>query len=149
MKELISDIYSLEMRKLFINPTDNTYIQFFRYLFVGGTAFLVDAGCLFLLEKLGLNYLLAAMFAFVVGLVVNFILSKLLVFKGNETISSNKVEFLVYAIIGVIGLGLTELILYLFTEKLLVYFMVSKVIAAMVVLIWNFVARKVTLYNKK
>lgn len=148
MEELWKDIISFDMKKLFIEPTNNTLIQLFRYLFVGGTAFVVDAGCLFLLERMGLNYLLAAVFAFIAGLTVNFILSKALVFKGNESGSSNEVEFLVYAVIGVIGLGLTELIMYLFTERLSVYFMLSKVVAAVIVLIWNFVARKVTLYRK-
>jgi putative flippase GtrA len=82
------------------------------------------------------------------GLAVNFLLSKALVFKGSESGNSNEVEFLLYAVIGVIGLGLTEMIMYLFTEKLSLYFMVSKVIAAVVVLIWNFAARKITLYRK-
>lgn len=148
MEELWKDIISFDMKKLFIEPTNNTLIQLFRYLFVGGTAFVVDAGCLFLLERMGLNYLLAAVFAFIAGLTVNFILSKALVFKGNESGSSNEVEFFVYAVIGVIGLGLTELIMYLFTERLSVYFMLSKVVAAVIVLIWNFMARKVTLYRK-
>lgn len=147
MEELLKDIGRFDLQKLFIEPTDNTLIQLFRYLFVGGTAFVVDAGCLFLLEMIGLNYLIAAIFAFIGGLIVNFILSKMLVFKGSETNSSSGVEFLVYAVIGVIGLGLTELILYLFTEKLSFYFMVSKIIAAVIVLIWNFVARKVILYK--
>lgn len=148
MKELFKNITSFNLHKLFIEPTNNTFIQLFRYLFVGGTAFVGDAGCLFLLELLGLNYLIAAVFAFIAGLVINFILSKALVFKGNESGSSNGVEFFVYAVIGVIGLGLTEIIMYLFTEKLSIYFMISKIIAAIIVLIWNFVARKVTLYRK-
>ncbi len=79
---------------------------------------------------------------------MNFMLSKALVFRGSDSGNSNEVEFLVYAVIGVIGLGLTEIIMYLFTEKLSVYFMISKVIAAVVVLIWNFAARKITLYRK-
>lgn len=147
MEELLKDIERFDLQKLFIVPTNNTLIQLFRYLFVGGTAFVVDAGCLFLLEMMGLNYLVAAVFAFISGLIVNFILSKMLVFKGAESGSSNGVEFLVFAIIGVIGLGLTEIIMYLCTEKLSFYFMLSKIIAAIIVLIWNFVARKLILYR--
>lgn len=148
MEELWKDIIAFDISKLFIEPTKNTFIQLFRYLFVGGTAFAVDAGCLFLLELTGIYYLLAAVFAFTAGLAVNFLLSKALVFKGSESGNSNEVEFLLYAVIGVIGLGLTEMIMYLFTEKLSLYFMVSKVIAAVAVLIWNFAARKITLYRK-
>lgn len=108
---------------------------------------MADAGSLFLLEKAGMSYLAGAAFAFIIGLLVNFILSKCLVFKGSETNSSTGTEFMVFLITGIIGLALTELLMYLFTEQLSCYFMVSKVIAAALVLIWNFAARKVILYR--
>ena len=60
MKELLQLIAKFDIKNLFKTPTDNTFIQFFRYLFVGGIAFLVDAGSLFLLELAGLHYLMAA-----------------------------------------------------------------------------------------
>ena len=34
---------------LFVTPTNRTLLQLFRYVFVGGVAFLADAGALFLL----------------------------------------------------------------------------------------------------
>ena len=57
-------------------------------------------------------------------------------------------EFAVYAIIGVMGLGLTELLMYLFTDKLAVHYIISKIIVAAIVLVWNFFARKLILYKK-
>lgn len=147
MKELFTYIMNREFQKLFVDATHNIWIQLFRYGFVGGIAFVADAGCLFLLELTGMSYLLAAAFAFGVGLLVNFALSKALVFKGSATKSSTGTEFVVFLITGVIGLGLTEVLMYVFTERLSFYFMVSKVIAAAIVLIWNFVARKVILYR--
>ena len=74
-------------------------------------------------------------------------LLKLLVFENSSV--NGKIEFLVYGIIGVIGLGFTEIIMYVLTEIAGLYFMVSKVIATIIVLVWNFVARKITLYRKK
>lgn len=38
--------------------------------------------------------------------------------------------------------------MYVLTEIAGLYFMVSKVIATIIVLVWNFVARKITLYKK-
>lgn len=148
MSEFLTYIFKPDMKKLFMDPTDNAVIQFFRYIFVGGIAFLADEGSLFLIELMGVHYLIAAVFAFVLGLAVNFIMSKLLVFNGSKSNRSNETEFIVYAVIGGIGLGITEVILFIFTEKLNLYFMVSKIIAAAIVLVWNFMARKTILYSE-
>jgi len=51
-------------------------------------------------------------------------------------------EFLSYALIGVIGLGFDTLFVWLFTDILLFYYMLSKIIATILVFIWNFTARK-------
>lgn len=147
MKELFDYIFKLDLKSLFITKTNNTFIQFFRYIFVGGVAFLADGGSLFLITTIGVNYLISVIFAFVIGLAVNYGLSKLLVFENSSV--NGKIEFLVYGIIGVIGLGFTEIIMYVLTDIAGLYFMVSKVIATIIVLVWNFVARKITLYRKK
>lgn len=147
MKELFDYIFKLDFKSLFITKSSNTFIQFFRYIFVGGVAFLADGGSLFLITTIGVNYLISVIFAFVIGLAVNYGLSKLLVFENSSV--NGKIEFLVYGIIGVIDLGFTEIIMYVLTEIAGLYFMVSKVIATIIVLVWNFVARKITLYRKK
>ena len=147
MKDLFDYIFKLDFNSLFIPKSSNTFIQFFRYIFVGGVAFLADGGSLFLITTIGVNYLISVIFAFVIGLAVNYGLSKLLVFENSSV--NGKIEFLVYGIIGVIGLGFTEIIMYVLTEIAGLYFMVSKVIATIIVLVWNFVARKITLYRKK
>ena len=108
---------------------------------------MADGGSLFLITTIGVNYLISVIFAFVIGLAVNYGLSKLLVFEKSSV--NGKIEFLVYGIIGVIGLGFTEIIMYVLTEIAGLYFMVSKVIATIIVLVWNFVARKIILYRKK
>lgn len=145
MKEFLDYIKKLDLKSLFITPTSNALIQFFRYIFVGGVAFLADGCSLFLIEAIGVNYLIAAIFAFIIGLVCNFLLSKLMVFQKSD--KDGKVEFAVYGVIGVIGLGITEIIMYVLTEIAGIYFMLSKVVAAAIVLIWNFVARKLVLYR--
>ena len=133
-----------KLRLLFTGESDNTIIQFIRYIFVGGAAFVADAGSLWLISLVA-HYLVAAAAAFIIGLVVNFTLSKLFVFTDNT--HNKAAEFITYGIIGVIGLGLTELLMYLFTEKLGLFFMLSKIITAVIVLVWNFAARKIILYR--
>lgn len=129
-----------KLYNLFLAPTDSGALQFLRYLFVGGSAFIADSGALWLLERVGLHYLFAGVPAFIIGLTVNYIMSKWLVFK-NDSISP-AVEFLIYGVIGVIGLGLTELIMHLLTEYAHLYFMISKVIAAAAVTLWNYFGKK-------
>lgn len=135
------------MQTLFVTPTRSTPVQLFRYAFVGGIAFLADAGTLFLLETAGLHYLFAAALAFLVGLTVNFLLSKRFVFSEDARRVGRAGEFVAYGLIGLAGLGLTELIMYLMTGVLGVYFMLSKIVSAAIVLLWNFAARKLFLYR--
>ena len=149
MKELFALIKHFDLKNLFLSPTTNGVVQFFRYIFVGGVATIVDWGILVLLtECLTMQPLVAAVFAFVAGLITNFILSKLFVFKANVTKVTPAWEFLTYAFSGVIGLGLTEIIMFCCTAWLNWYYMLAKVIATGVVLIWNYLSRKILLYRR-
>lgn len=148
MKEFFDLLKRFDLKGLFLTPTKNGVLQFFRYLFVGGIATVVDWGVLFALtEFLELYHLISAIFAFAAGLGTNFLLSKLVVFSANEARTNPVMEFLGYALIGVIGLGITELIMYLFTDRLSLYYMLSKAIATALVLVWNYLARKLLLYK--
>lgn len=149
MKEFFELLKKFNLKGIFFNPTTNGFIQFFRYAFVGGIATVVDWGILFLLtEFMHFHHLLSAVFSFAAGLVANFVLSKLLVFNSTEAKVNKALEFAGYAIIGVIGLGITELIMFVMTSKLHMHYMISKIIATVVVLIWNYLARKYIIYKK-
>jgi len=128
--------------KIFIKDTDNTLLQLFRYFWVGGVAAVVNIGMLFVFtEVCHFNYLISNILSFTLGLIVNYILSKKFVFSDDVKLSPVK-EFIIYAIIGVIGLGLDTLFLWIFTEKIGIYYMISKIISTALVFIWNFGARK-------
>jgi putative flippase GtrA len=148
MKEFFALLKDFDLKGIFLTPTKNGFLQFFRYLFVGGIATVVDWGVLMgLTELLQLHHLVSAIFAFVAGLGTNFLLSKLLVFRASEAKTNSLLEFLGYALIGVIGLVMTELIMFLFTDGLSLHYMLSKAIATAVVLVWNYLARKLLLYK--
>ncbi|MBR2187884.1 MAG: GtrA family protein [Eubacterium sp.] len=147
MKELFEYLRTFDLKALFITPTTNGVLQFFRYLFVGGAATVVDWAVLFLLTQGGLYYMVSTVIAFLAGLITNFVLSKLLVFKASEARVGTAAEFASYGLIGVIGLGFTMGIMYLLTEKLHVFYMLSKAAATMLVLVWNYLARKLLLYK--
>lgn len=147
MKE--NDFYLRKIQSAFSGKTNNTFLQLFRYTFVGGFAFLVDFSILFVLtEYFHIHYLLSAAISFIFGLVINYFLSVKWVFN-NRVINNRLLEFLFFALIGLIGLGLNELFLWFFTDFLLIYYLLSKIITTFIVYFWNFFARKIMLFNKQ
>ncbi len=134
-------------KKLLKDPADKTRIQLFRYIFVGGAAFIVDFTSLFILtDFFGIYYLISAAIAFILGLFVNYFLSVKWVFNKRK-IENRTFEFGIFAVIGIIGLGLNEVIIWFFTEDLQIYYLLSKIIAAVIILFWNFFARKLALFR--
>lgn len=147
MKEFFDLIFHFKLKKLFFEPSSNAVIQFFRYAFVGGIATIVDWSAQYVITILGLHYLISAVFAFLAGLTVNFFLSKLFVFNSQKARMGVITEFISYAVIGVIGLGITIGLMYLLTDIAGIYFMLSKVITTLIVLFWNYIARKIFIYK--
>ncbi len=128
--------------KIVLEKTENIKLQFFRYLFVGGFAAIVNIGSLFIFKEwLNIHYLIANVIGFIFGLITNYILSKWLVFSKENNLNL-VLEFITYAIIGVLGLGFDTLFMWLFTSILGLYYMLSKIISTGLVFIWNFFARK-------
>ncbi len=133
--------------QLLLQRTDNTLVQLFRYTIVGGLAFVVDFSTLYLLtEYAGLHYLVSATVGFLIGLVVNYLISVKWIFRQRR-FAQRSVEFTIYGWIGVIGIGLNLAIMWLLTEQMGLHYLGSKVVSAMVVFLWNFFARKRALFT--
>ena len=134
-------------KRLFYGTTDRLLVQFVRYFFVGSFAFVVDFGLLYILtEYAGLHYLLSATLSFISGLLVNYIISCIWVFS-NSKYKSRLVEFLFFAAIGVVGLLLNDTLIWLFTDSIGTHYMFSKIVAAAIVYLWNFFARKYLVFK--
>jgi putative flippase GtrA len=130
--------------------------EFFRYLLVGGTAFIIDLLILYLSKTLLFSHLghtgilLATALGFTAGLVFNYIFSLLYVFKQiDENAKRRKIHsFVLFAIIGIMGLLITELCMYtgvyLFGQK---WYLIVKIIAAGIVLLWNYFGRKIFIFK--
>ncbi|MFB0565695.1 MAG: GtrA family protein [Candidatus Aminicenantaceae bacterium] len=130
-----------------LGKSDKTFVQLIRYGFVGGVAYGVDFGSLiFLTEVCRVHYLISAAVAFLLGLITNYVLSIFWVFS-KRTLANKRVEFLIFSIIGLVGLGLNEVIIWFFTEWIHFHYLISKVVSTVFVFFWNFFARKKILFS--
>jgi putative flippase GtrA len=66
------------------------------------------------------------------------------------TLEKKKVaEFTLFTLVGIAGVGINQLLMYLMVDGLDLNEMLSKMVAAILVLMWNFGARKLILFKKK
>jgi putative flippase GtrA len=120
--------------------------EFGRYLLVGGTAFVADFTTLAILTESGVVGVLgAAALAFLVGTQVNYFLSTRWVFTSRR-VKDRRLEFALFASVGLMGLGLNELIIWTLHHRLDVHYLLAKVASAGLVLSWNFLVRKRMLF---
>ena len=121
--------------------------QLFKFGIVGVIAMLIDVGVLtFLKEIVGMGVLVSAAIGFSVSVTANYVLSMLFVFKGKG--GSKVKEFIVFVTLSVIGLGINQLIMWLGTDYTAFHYLLVKVFATFLVMIYNFVSRKIFLEKK-
>lgn len=119
--------------------------QILKFGVVGGIAFVIDYLVLYICtDFLNIYYLVSAVISFTVSVIFNYILSVKWVFVINNNFSKRK-NFIIFIVLSIIGLILNEIIMYLMVDVINVYYMFSKLISTFVVMIFNFVTRKVIL----
>ena len=129
-------------------PATTTWMQFSRYLVVGTIATVADFGTLvFLMELLYLHYLASNAIGFLVGLITNYVLSVSWVFS-SRVLATKWLEFLVFSFIGIVGLGISELAMYVGVGLLTLHYTVAKIAAIGATLVWNFTVRKAALFRE-
>ena len=119
--------------------------QIMKFGVVGVICFLIDYGLMILLtEKFGVEYLIS----FSVSVIVNYILSLTFVFDTGK--DQNKIaEFVIFVVLSVIGLGINQVLMWICVEKLHIYYMISKIGVTGVVMVYNFITRKLILEKKE
>jgi putative flippase GtrA len=133
-------------------PRSSLMGQFVRYLVTGGLAFVVDFGLYALcLYKFDWFYLLANLVGLVAGLVINYIMSIAWVFSECKRVLEDRktAEFTIFAVVGFLGVGINELLMLLMVGGFKWDEMISKMAAAVLVLMWNFGARKMMLFREQ
>ena len=128
--------------------------EFLRYAIVGGIAFVVDFGTLVASQEIYLKSFssgvyIATVLGFVVGLAVNYALSLWFVFTSERDQGKGRSfgAFLLFGVVGLLGLGWTELGMWLGIGCLHWNYMLVKVFVTGAVLVWNYLGRKVLVFR--
>ena len=125
--------------------SNKLFNQILKFGVVGGIAFVIDYVTLIICKEIiNINVLLSAAIAFTVSVIFNYILSIKWVFDVNKEKDSRK-NFIIFIIFSIIGLGLTELIMWFGTDIIKIYYLIVKIIATGIVMIFNFITRKIFL----
>ena len=136
--------------------------QIMAFGFVGILCFFIDFGIYTLLcNAAGVPYLIAGFLGFSISVIVNYTLSMKYVFERRDDMSRMK-EFVIFVVLSVIGCGLNELVLYfcidiIYMRWVAVHEVISqgmaniggKIVATGIVMVYNFVSRKIALEKRK
>ena len=121
--------------------------EFLRFIPVGGISFIADYVVSLAFNQIFLvHYLLASASGFIVGTLVNYILSKRYVFS-NARGKNGKNEFIRFVMIGIFGLGLTQVLSFIFSGILRIPFWMTRPLVAGIVLFFNFFVRRAMIFN--
>ena len=116
--------------------------QILKFGVVGGLAFLIDYCLLYVLtEFIGIHYLISSVISFIVSLIFNYILSIKWVFDVTKKQTIKEVT--IFVILSVMGLGINQIVMYLGSDILHIHYMITKLAATAIVMVWNFVTRKI------
>jgi putative flippase GtrA len=126
---------------------NNLVTEAAKYAAASAVALAADAGLLLALTRYGgWNYLLAAAVSFLAGAAVAYALSVKFVFSAHR-LRRRELEFVSFVLIGLIGLGVNMLVLFIVHGKLGLDLLLAKGCAAACTFFVNFALRRQLLFR--
>ena len=112
-----------------------------RFVLVGGACFILGYGLLYILTEYGgLYYLLSAGISFTVSVLINYWLCLVCVFRGANA-QTRRMKMLFFGS-SIAGLGLNQLLMWMLVDLIGIYYMIAKLIAAAIVMVWNYILKR-------
>lgn len=122
--------------------------QIVKFGLVGVICTAIDFGIMiFLTEIMDINYLISSGISFVTSMVINYLLSSRYVFCGKKD-ESKLIEFVIFSVLSVAGLGINQLLMWVCVDKAGLPYVLAKVGATAIVMLYNFITRKMVLEDK-
>ncbi len=141
-------LYYLQNLAGYLKYKKKLFKEFIKFGIVGGIGTLINIGILyFFTEKFGIHYLISAIFSFIIAMTSNFILNKIWTFKENVREKIGK-KYLQFSLVSIAALLVNLLFLYIFTDVLGIYYIISQILAIGISLIINFVGNKRWTFSK-
>ena len=113
--------------------------QIIKFCLTGGLCTVIDFGVLFVLtEQIGLSYIISNIISVSLSTIINYILSKIIVFNFSNTLRN----FVVFIILSIVGLIINESLIILCVNVFTIDYKVGKTIATGVVMCFNYLTRK-------
>lgn len=132
---------------MFVIKNDKLSIQFLRYLFVSGFSFLIDFGTLYVCTDIfHIHYLVASILGYTLGLITNYLISVHWIFH-SRSMKNKGTEFLVFTLIGFLGMALNTLILWIWAGIFKQHYLFGRILSAGIGYLWKFIARKLILFS--
>lgn len=128
--------------------TSSRQREFLLYFAASAAALAVDTGVFSLALRLGVPLAVAACLGFSLGLMLVYTLSTRHVFAQHR-LADRRNEFALFALIGVLGLLLTEALLWLLVTRLALAPVTAKLATACGVFLFNFGLRKTLLFTTR
>ena len=124
---------------------ENLLIQIFKFAIVGGIATVIDFVFLYIFREFcHFPVLVSNTLSFCISVIYNYIASVKWVFDVNKEKDAKK-QFIIFIVFSVMGLLLNDLIMWISVDFLSIYYLLAKIIATSIVMIFNFVTRKMFL----
>ena len=129
----------------FNDKTRKLLIQIFKFTIVGGIATVIDFVFLYIFREFcHFPVLVSNTLSFCISVIYNYTASVKWVFDVNKEKDARK-QFIIFIIFSVLGLLLNNLIMWITVEFLSIYYLLAKIIATVIVMVFNFVTRKIFL----
>ena len=120
-------------------------MQIIKFIIVGGISTIIDYIIFFILHDfLNWNTIISNIIGFTVSVIYNYIISIKWVFDVNKD-NDPKKQFIIYIILSIIGLLINTAIVYFCVDIMKFYSLIGKVIATSIVMVFNFITRKMFL----